>query len=228
MRTLKLIFEKQSLHIMFLAVLVFVFGTLSDSPRVQAGSLGGIGSVVWLWIAMGLAVLHQVLVWFCWRTELHASLLSRTMGSAGFTLYAVLFSVIGIARTAAVFVVSIANEGTLGGSPIVMKVIAVILLIPAGYLFYSVRRYFGFERAFGIDHFDASYRTAPMIKEGIFRYTSNGMYVFGFLLLWVPALWYASAAGICAALFNHLYIWVHYYTTEKPDMRRSYGSHADG
>ena len=62
-----------------------------------------------------------------------------------------------------------------------------------------------------------------MIKEGIFRYTSNGMYVFGFLLLWVPALWYASAAGICAALFNHLYIWVHYYTTEKPDMRRIYG-----
>jgi hypothetical protein len=27
-----------------------------------------------------------------------------------------------------------------------------------------------------------------------------------------------------AAVFGHLYIWVHYFTTELPDMRRIYGT----
>jgi hypothetical protein len=49
------------------------------------------------------------------------------------------------------------------------------------------------------------------------------MYVFGFLTLWVPGLWFASAAALVVALFNHLYIWVHYYSTELPDMKRIYG-----
>ena len=48
------------------------------------------------------------------------------------------------------------------------------------------------------------------------------MYVFGFLLLWVPGLWWTSAAALLAALFNHFYIWVHYFATELPDIRRMY------
>ncbi|MGB6364439.1 MAG: methyltransferase, partial [Thermoanaerobaculia bacterium] len=101
-------------------------------------------------------------------------------------------------------------------------------LAPAIYLFYSVKRYFGFERAFGIDHFDASYRTRPFVRKGIFRFTSNGMYIFGFFILWVPGLWFASVAALCVALFNHLYIWVHYFSTELPDIRRIYGEPATG
>jgi hypothetical protein len=105
-----------------------------------------------------------------------------------------------------------------------MKMLAVIVAVPAIYLFYSVRRYFGFQRAFGIDHFDETYRTLPLVRNGIFRFTSNGMYVFGFFLIWVPGLWWASAAAMWVALFNHLYIWVHYHSTERPDMRRIYGA----
>jgi hypothetical protein len=48
------------------------------------------------------------------------------------------------------------------------------------------------------------------------------MYAFGFLLIWFPGLWYASLAALAAALFSHLYIWVHYYCTERPDMQRIY------
>jgi len=29
--------------------------------------------------------------------------------------------------------------------------------------------------------------------------------------------------ALLLAGFNHLYIWVHYYCTEKPDMERIYG-----
>ena len=41
-------------------------------------------------------------------------------------------------------------------------------------------------------------------------------------------LWFASAAGLVAAAFNHLYIWVHYFATERPDMLRIYGGGEDG
>src|SRR5690606_41959971 len=114
-------------------------------------------------------------------------------------------------------------RGTVAAVPLVRKTAAVFALVPALYLFYSVKRYFTFRRAFGIDHFDPAARHLPFVRGGIFRFTSNGMYTFGFLLLWVPALWWASAAGLAVAAFNHLYVWVHYFATERPDIARIYG-----
>ena len=35
-------------------------------------------------------------------------------------------------------------------------------------------------------------------------------------------MWFASVAALAVALFNHLYIWVHYFATERPDMQRIY------
>jgi len=89
---------------------------------------------------------------------------------------------------------------------------------------YSVARYFTITRAYGADHFVDAYRAKPLIREGIFRFTSNGMYTFGLMVLYLPALWYASRPALVAAVFGHLYIWVHYFATELPDLRRIYGS----
>ena len=61
------------------------------------------------------------------------------------------------------------------------------------------------------------------MKKGIFKYTDNGMYVFGLMILYLPGLLLLSKAAILAALFNHVYIWVHYYFTERPDMQEIYG-----
>ena len=49
------------------------------------------------------------------------------------------------------------------------------------------------------------------------------MYTFGFLILWILGLVCLSQAALMAALFNHLYIWVHYYCTELPDIYAIYG-----
>jgi hypothetical protein len=49
------------------------------------------------------------------------------------------------------------------------------------------------------------------------------MYLFGFALLWAPAVYYSSITALFFALFSHLYIWIHYFCTEKPDMVRIYG-----
>jgi protein-S-isoprenylcysteine O-methyltransferase Ste14 len=75
----------------------------------------------------------------------------------------------------------------------------------------------------GLDHFDPALHRAPLVREGIFRYLRNPMYTVGFLILYVPGLLLRSQAALLAAAFQHAYIWVHYYCTELPDMRRIYG-----
>ena len=219
----QLIFEKQWLHACLLAALLAGMGLVTSYDDVRIGQLWGVTTPFWLWLAIGVAITHQVYVWFCWRTQLHTSWLIRTFGSLGFPIYAVGFSVLGILRVVFVFIVAISNRDTLLGNAIVLKFFAVIVLVPAAYLFYSVKRYFGFKRAFGIDHFEVGYRSMPFERRGIFRFSSNGMYMYGFLLLWVPALWWASLAALGLAVFNHLYIWVHYFATELPDIKRIYG-----
>jgi protein-S-isoprenylcysteine O-methyltransferase Ste14 len=90
---------------------------------------------------------------------------------------------------------------------------------------YSVFHYFGVDRAYGEDHFKtAKYRNKSFVKQGMFKYTDNAMYKFGFLILWAIALVFLSKAALLAAAFNHLYIWVHFYFTELPDIKHIYGS----
>ncbi len=223
MANLRLIFERQWLHALLLAILLALVAAADDAAGVRAGELWGIGSVAWLWAGIAVAVGHQVFVWLCWRTQLHASLLTRAFGDRAFAIYATIFSVLGLSRFPPVVALAVANRDTLEAPPIALQLLALAFAVPAGYLFYSVGRYFTYRRAFGIDHFDEAYRSLPRVREGIFRATDNGMYVFGFLLLWIPGLWYASTAALCLALFSHLYIWVHYYATERPDMQRIYG-----
>ena len=88
--------------------------------------------------------------------------------------------------------------------------------------FYSVLKYFTLERAFGIDHFDKNYND-PFVKKGIFRYTNNGMYIYGLMIFYLPGLLFLSKPALVVALFNHIYIWVHYFCTERPDMKLIYG-----
>lgn len=219
---LRPILERQWLHVLLAFVLFAGVAFAQRLEGVAAGQLWMISTCAWMWLAVSAAVAHQVYVWFCWRTQLHASLLTRALGTRGFLAYAVVFSILGIARIVLVIIVAVSNQNSLHVSLPALRVLAAILALPAGYLFYSVARYFGFKRAFGIDHFEPSYRSLPMVRKGIFRYTRNGMYLFGFLALWIPALWFASAAAMVVAGFSHLYIWVHYYSTELPDMKRIY------
>jgi hypothetical protein len=61
-----------------------------------------------------------------------------------------------------------------------------ILLVPAVWVMHSVKKYFGFARALGGDHFFERYRTMPMVRAGAFKHTSNAMYGIAFFGLWGP------------------------------------------
>ena len=223
MSSARKIFEKQGLHAVALAGLLMLTAAAAGREGVTEGSLWGITTPVWLWAAVAVAIVHQLWVWLCWRLELHKQWLSRHFGDAGFRIYAGGFAVLGPSRVLVIIALAAANQGTLDVNRGAASVLATLMLIPALYLGYSVKRYFGFRRALGADHFDPSYRNLPLVREGIFRFTRNGMYTFGFFVVWLPGLYAASQAALLAAAFNHAYIWVHYFATELPDMRRIHG-----
>ena len=171
------------------------------------------------WLAAAVPVGHQVFVWLAWRMELGTAAVSRTLGFDG---YVVIFFILFSGRFVALLVLAWVDRGTLGLPLIPLVVLTAILGLLGGYAGYSVKRYFGMRRAAGADHFDASYRSMPLVGQGIFRFTSNGMYLYAFLSFWMIAVAFDSSAALAVAGFSHVYIWVHYYATEKPDMEYLY------
>ena len=222
MPVLKLLFERQGLHLLLLGNLLVLVSWLA-SYWVADGRFLGVAAPNWFWAAIAVAVLHQGWVWLCWRLQLHARLLTRWFGPTGFTLYAAGFALLAFTRAGVLICLAVADRGTVPVEGPLLDTLATLLLAPIGYLFYSVARYFTFQRAVGADHFDSAYRSKPLENRGIFRFTRNGMYTFGLLLVWLPGLYASSQAALLAAAFNHAYIWVHYFCTELPDMKRVYG-----
>jgi len=215
-------FEKQGWHYFFLALLLALVVVLARGDTVS-GQLWEVRTHTWMWIAIAVPILHQIFVWFFWRLELHHGLITKWFGENGFPLYKFIFTVLFAARPISILLLGISNYNSLTCPSSLMYAVAVILLIPGIYTMYSVVHFFGMDRAYGIDHFDPSYRDKPFVKQGMFKYTDNAMYKFGFLILWSLALFTLSKAALLAAAFNHLYIWVHFYFTELPDIRSIYG-----
>ena len=217
-------FEGQAAHVAALLLLLVGVRLTAGWPGFLVGEFLGIPTRQWVgWFVVG-TVAHQVYVWVMWRWELHYGGVTRTLGSVAFTAYAIGFTILILSRPVLLLAVSYSNRDTLPLAAPLSLGLAVVLLIPAAYTMFSVGRYFGFPRAYGIDHFDAAYRSMPMVEAGMFRFSGNAMYTFGFLGLWAVGLGFRSSAGVALAAFSHLYIWVHYYCTEAPDMRRIYGA----
>jgi len=223
MKKTKLIFEHQFGHLFALTLLIIGVNVVSHLPGFFDGKLLGVPTGIWIFLAIATPIVHQVYVWFMWRTELHLKLISNWWGAQAFRRYKKGFFTLFILRAVFLLILAISNRGTLNIHPVIMKGVAILFLFPVGYLFYSVKKYFSFNRAAGLDHFDPKICDRPLICKGIFQYASNSMYLFGFLAYWIPALWFSSLAAVTVALFSHIYIWVHFVCTEEPDMKRIYG-----
>jgi len=173
------------------------------------------------WVAIAFPIVHQIYVWVTWRLELQSSLVSKTIG---FRAYLILFFILFGGRFVSLFALAWVDRGSLKIPVLIQAITTTIFLFISLYAMYSVKRYFGMTRAAGADHFEQRYRSMPAIKEGIFRFTSNGMYIYAFLLFWAIALGFRSTAALAVAVFSHAYIWVHFYATESPDMDFIYGT----
>ncbi len=214
-KSLAFVFRRQGDHLAFLLITLLLLSVYSNVFYPTT-----IYYVLWFGVMM--VITHQVLVWLVFRLQLGWALLSRWFQDAALIIWTTLFIPFLIARVAFVVILARLSRDTLPGPTSLYYVIALILLIPALYTMYSVFKYFGFLRAAGGDHFKQAYRAMPRVKKGAFRWSSNAMYLFGFLLLWSIALVHQSAIALVFVLFQHLYIWVHYYTVEKPNMKLIY------
>ena len=223
-------FNHQGWHLIALLLLVFLLHWYAQTHvGMTSGGLWGLSTTEWMLLTVIIPVLHQVYVMLCWRIELYQKGISKSFGKRGFTLYKIGFAILILLRPVTLILLAVSNQGTIRMASYLAYTIAVILLIPSLYLFYSVKTYFGINRAFGIDHFyPDEYKTMGFVRKGIFKFTSNGMYLFGFLILWVPGILLKSEAAIALAIFSHIYIWVHYYCTERPDMKSIYGKENRG
>lgn len=171
------------------------------------------------WSAIGIPIAHQIFVWLSWRLEFRSKLVSD---SIGLKTYLTIFFLLLVARPIVFLFLAWVDYESLGLNIFPRVVLCLIFLGPAIYTMYSVKKYFGFVRAAGADHFDLKYRDMPLVKKGIFNYSNNSMYVFGFLMFWGLAIAFDSIAALLASAFGHAYIWVHYFATEKPDMKYLY------
>ncbi len=221
---IKPIFQHQIWHLLSIIILLAALQLfVANNDKALSGDLGGINSTTWFWLAVAIPIIHQLYVWLIWRLELYQNTFTARLGlSRAFNIYAGGFALLFVSRLIFIIILAFSNQNSLSINPLFTYIIAAAITPVVIYLFYSVKKYFTLERAFGIDHFDKTYHK-PYVKEGIFRYTDNGMYIYGLMILYLPGLLLLSQAALLVALFNHIYIWVHYYCTERPDMYVIYG-----
>ncbi|MFW5686033.1 MAG: methyltransferase [Spirochaetota bacterium] len=212
----------QAQHVLLLAVLIPGLLYLADAG-LTGGTWLGIPDRHWLVLMIGVVILHQFVVAAVFRLQLVSSFLTRLFGRWDLVVWGIIFLPFMALRVLTLVGLALSSGGTLALSPFLVLPAFILLLAPALYTLYSVFRWFGLGRALGGDHFRRRYREMPLVTRGAFRFSSNAMYSYAFLLLWAVALIARSHAALAAALFQHAYIWVHWYCTEEPDMRLLYG-----
>ena len=216
---LKFFFKHQIWHLGGTIVLFYIGAQLVDLES-NMNSFLGISSLNWFTIAMSVPIIHQAYVWICWRSELCWKSISNTIGFKG---YLIIFFILIILRLSAI-VVCFVDYGSLYKPGILAWVISIILFIPGAYTMYSVKKYFGFLRAAGADHFDPKYRDMSFEKRGIFKWSPNAMYLFGIGIPFAFAVATGSQSMFIVAIYTYISIWLHYFCTEKEDFKVIYGS----
>lgn len=221
--SLSFLLHRQLQHVVALVFLVAI-GWAFAAPTLGHGEWLGLTDTDWFWASVLVAIVHQVIVALVFRAQLGWAILTRIFGKADMIVWGMIFMPLLLARPLSIIGLSVANAETMSLPRWFGITAGTALLAPAIYTGYSVGRYFGIDRAIGGDHFRQRYREMPLVREGAFAWSSNAMYAFVFLGLWGIALIAGSTAALAAALFQHAYIWVHFYCTEEPDMELIYGS----
>ncbi len=221
---MKKILYKQGWHLISLLILLLGMTFVLKIEHILQGEFWGLSTKTWMMIVLAIPILHQIYVVLVWRLEFYQQAISKKFGDAGFKLFGFLFILFLIGRPLTIIFLAISNQESFELLWSWRWILTIILGVPFVYLIYSLMNYFGIPRALGEDHFKPEeYRNSTLIKQGIFKFTNNGMYLYGFLGLYLPGILLASKAALAAAVFQHLYIWVHFYVTEKPDMEAIYG-----
>ena len=215
---LNFFFKHQIWHIGGTIVLFFIGTQIVDLDNNTSTFLG-ISALSWFMIAMTIPLVHQVYIWLCWRSELCWKSISNSIGFKG---YLIIFFILIISRFSAV-ILCFVDYSSLYKPGWLAWIISIIIFIPGIYTMYSVKKYFGFIRAAGADHFDLKYKNMHFEKRGIFKWSSNAMYMFGLSIPFAFAISTGSESMFVVSVYSYISIWLHYFCTEKEDFKVIYG-----
>jgi protein-S-isoprenylcysteine O-methyltransferase Ste14 len=216
---LSFFFKNQIWHIGGLLFLFYLGNQIVDFEN-NLNVFFGISVKNWFLFSMTTPLLHQGYVWLCWRSELCWKTISTTIG---FKAYAVIFVIIMISRLFSIGL-CFADYSSWFNPGWIAWTISVLIFIPFIYTIYSIKKYFGFMRATGIDHFDPNYKNIPFEKRGIFKWSSNAMYTFATAVFFGFAISAGSKAMFVFAAYTYIGGWLHYFCTEKEDFKVIYGN----
>ena len=127
------IFEDQLIHCLALAFLMGLVALCVEMGGIHSGQFLWFSSKQWIWLVIFNAIIHQFYVWFCWRCELHAGLLSRWFGESAFRLYAIGFAVLFMFRPILIFSLAWADRGNWNVNSVFSYSAAAICFIVAAY-----------------------------------------------------------------------------------------------
>ena len=216
---LNFFFKNQIWHVGGLIILFYLSYQLVNFEN-NFNVFFGISAKNWFLFSMMTPLLHQSYVWLCWRSELCWQTISRTIG---FKVYVIIFFILGILRLSSIGL-CFADYGTWYAPGRVAWITSMLIFIPFIYTLYSIKKYFGFMRATGIDHFDPSYKDILFERRGIFKWSSNAMYTFAVAVFFGFAISAGSKAMFIFAVYTYIGVWLHYFCTEKEDFKIIYGN----
>ena len=216
---LSFFFKHQIWHIGGMVILFYIGAQLVELKN-NTNTFIGIDASSWFMIAMSIPLIHQIYVWICWRSELCWKSISNTIGFKG---YVIIFFILILSRLSAI-VLCFIDYGSLYTPGWFAWSLAIIIFIPGIYTMYSVKKYFGFLRAAGADHFDVKYRELPFERRGVFKWTPNAMYVFAIGIPFSFAVATGSQSMFVVSIYTYISIWLHYFCTEKEDCKVIYGN----
>ncbi len=224
---LKNIFEKQDWHFALLALLVVsVNAIMVLYPLSFTGVFWGLSTGTWLWIGVFTAILHQIYIMLIWRIQLETRWLTTNLPRLGFIAYLIDYTLMLAARTGAIILVAAANREVIFIPDSFRWVGSIILGIVFTWLTYSVTKSSSYKDLAGAVFFESKDPNHCGIQKNISAVVPGAVYIFGPLSFYIPGLVLASPASLLLALFNHIYIWIHYCYTEAPSLKRVYSSNS--
>jgi len=215
------IIEGQAQHIGIGLLMAIGANALLISPP-DAPALLGLTAKGWAEVSILLALLHQIIVAAVFRLQLYKNLMSRLFGPLDMKVWAAIFMPLLALRPLTAIMTGWADTVPITSYRTTEITLGLLLLAPAIWGMHSTLKYFTLPRALGGDHFRDEYLAMPKVDQGVFKYTDNGMYGVVFLGFWGIALLFGSWNALVLALFQQAYIWVHFYCTEQPDIRRMF------
>jgi len=195
-------FKNQIWHIGGLILLFYIGCQIVDFEN-NSNVFLGISVKNWFLFSMMTPLIHQSYVWLCWRSELCWKIISRTIG---FKVYVIIFFILAILRLSSIGL-CFADYGSWFTPGWMAWIVAILIFVPFVYTIYSIKKYFGFLRATGKDHFDPSYKNIPFEKRGIFKWSSNAMYTFAVAVFFGFAISAGSKAMFVFAAYSYIGVW---------------------